>query len=1175
MIFHERGFPNMKRGICVILSLVLAFSVMSGAFASGYTEGQYTAAAKGNNGDVTVTVEVSGDKILSVTVTEHSETPGVADPALETIPKAIVENQSLAVDAVTGATNTSNAILQAAEAALAQAGADIEALKTPIEKETAAHEDRKTDVLIIGGGLAGLAAAVEARDCGANVILVEKMASTGGTSALSGGGIAAPGSKYQLEAGIDDSVAAYVNQWLLYQRVTDRPDNGSPDKERITWLASQGAETIDWLVGLGYEFGAPTSFGMIEGADRFHYPSNLPSGQPAKMTEVAKERGAEILLNTRATELIVENGRVTGAVVENEGQSYTIQAKAVVLATGGYSYNEELIARLTPENVNTVHVASVGSTGDGLLMAEKIGAALYKNQWLMGMSYSTPADDGNTLGGLGGPWTIAMMVDRNGERFMNENAHPNAYSKMIMRSAAPYYCIYDSSDEAKAAILQANEESKYLIKGETLKELADKAGFEPDTFIGWVQVWNSGIKNGTDAFGARIAYETPITTGPFYAVRMVPTNMDSMGGIVTDTEAKVLRADGSAIEGLYAAGAISNGALYDTAYMSGSAVLNCYVMGRTAGRNAAAEKSASALSFVPGTYSGEGRGVRSAIKVDVTFSEDAITDITVTEHGETRNVADAALEKIPADVLAYQSLDVDTVTSATFTSRGVLNAIEDACVQAGGDLNVLKAKRERPAPKDEEVETDVVVVGMGLAGVTASMSALDQGAKVVAVEKASAAGGSSKYSGGFITAVNSIWQQEAGFTLDVDGYFASYNSQEDMSVKKDETDRQAMKEMIARSASDLEFLDSHGDPITGPDGFGSPFTVWHYPASRTSAFDGEAAGADHIVAGMKWLNEKEGFSVYYDTEATEILTDENGQVAGVVCKRRDGSTLTVHAKSVVLATGGWAASRELMARFCPTFPQDWVLPYTASTMYDTGDGILMAEKLGADVYEDGWWMDLAIGVDAGGHNSYFPDTLNGLINYANYYVVDGEGARVFNTNALYGPRSIAFSDAMARTGKIYSIFTAAGFPAGIQFIEENQRVDGKEIFKADTLEELAELTGMNPETFTAGVERYNGFCQSGVDEDMGQTTLVPIGEGPYYAVSVKTVTMGTIGGLKTDGANCVIQKDGSPIAGLYAAGEIINGKYFNQVYVSGCAQLLCTDSGIIAGVNAAQSALAE
>ena len=262
-----------------------------------------------------------------------------------------------------------------------------------------------------------------------------------------------------------------------------------------------------------------------------------------------------------------------------------------------------------------------------------------------------------------------------------------------------------------------------------------------------------------------------------------------------------------------------------------------------------------------------------------------------------------------------------------------------------------------------------------------------------------------------------------------------------------------------------------------------------------------------------------------------------------------------------------------MERFCPDFPSEWVLPYTTAAMTDTGDGITMAEALGAAVYEDGWWMDLAIGVDPGGYTTYFPDTLNGLINYANYFVVDGEGTRVFNVNALYGPRSIAFADAMERTGKIFSIFTAEGFENGIAFIEENGRVDDKNIYKADTLEELAEKTGMDVENFTAQVARYNEMCANGVDEDMGQTTLIPIGEGPYYAVSVKTITMGTIGGLKTNDDNQVLSTDGTPIEGLYGAGELINGKYFNQVYVSGCAQLLCSDSGIVAGAAAADYAL--
>ncbi len=580
----------------------------------------------------------------------------------------------------------------------------------------------------------------------------------------------------------------------------------------------------------------------------------------------------------------------------------------------------------------------------------------------------------------------------------------------------------------------------------------------------------------------------------------------------------------------------------------------------------------TSAKYTPGTYVGKAQGIRSEVEVSVTFDENSITNIEVTSHGETKNIADAAIEKVPAEILEAQSLDVDVVTSVTFTSRAIINAVEEAAKQATDDISSLTAKRTVEKENDETIDTDVVVVGMGLAGATAAVSAVDEGVKVVAIEKAGAAGGSSKYSGGFITAVGTKQAQEEGVTITADDYFASYNAQEDLSEKKDETDRDAMKAMIERSASDIEFLDNHNDPITGPDGFGSDFKVWHYPADRTSAFDGEAAGADHIVQLMEWLNKQDNFSIYYNAPATKILTDANGKVSGVECTRNDGSTLTVNAKSVVLATGGYAASKEMMERFCPDFPQEWVLPYTTSSMYNTGDGITMAEALNADVYEDGWWMDLAIGVDVGGYSTYFPDTLNGLINYANYFVTDGTGKRILNVNSLYGPRSIVFAKAMEETGKIYSIFTKEGFENGIQFIEDNNRVDNKNVYKADTLEELAEMTGMDANTFVEQVNRYNEMCEKGVDEDLGQTTLIPIGEGPYYAVDIKTITMGTIGGLKTDDDKHVLDKEGNSIDGLYAAGELINGKYFNQVYTSGCAQLLSLDSGIIAGRNAATSA---
>ena len=593
--------------------------------------------------------------------------------------------------------------------------------------------------------------------------------------------------------------------------------------------------------------------------------------------------------------------------------------------------------------------------------------------------------------------------------------------------------------------------------------------------------------------------------------------------------------------------------------------------GSTASSSATEEASASATvgqHFNPGTYTGTAEGIRSTVKMDVTFSEDKITDITINEQGESPNISDAAFDQIPKEILDTQSLDVDAVTSVTFTSNAIINAVKDAAQQAGGNMDLLTEKRERHPQESETIDCDVVIVGAGLAGLSAAASAIDQGAKTVVVEKAGAAGGSSKYSGGFITAVGTKQAEAEGVTITADDYLASYNAQEDLSVKEDETDRSAMADMINRSASDIEFLEDHDDPIAGPDGFGTDFKVWHYPATRTSAFDGDAAGADHIAALMKWLNAESGFQIYYNTPATHLLTDGN-TVTGVECERKDGSVLTVNAKAVVLASGGWAASPDMMARFCPDFPQEWVLPYTTSSMYNTGDGITMAEEVNADVYENGWWMDLAIEAETNGATTYFPGTLNHAINYANYFVTDGTGKRILNVNSLYGPRSIVFAQAMKDTGAIWSIYTSEGNSDVVDFIENNNKVDDKIVYKADSIEELANKTGMDPTVLQENIDTYNGYCASGTDEDLGQTTLIPIGDGPYYAISIKTSTMGTIGGLKTDDNKSVLDKNGDPIKGLYAAGELINGKYFNQVYTSGCAQLLALDSGIIAGANAA------
>ena len=260
------------------------------------------------------------------------------------------------------------------------------------------------------------------------------------------------------------------------------------------------------------------------------------------------------------------------------------------MATGGFGNNQEMMERFTP--VDAAQVAyfygSAGQTGEGILMAEAIGAAVYEKGARLGMSYVVGDGTNAELTSLGGPWSQAPIVDNTGVRFVNEYCHSLNYPSLIYRHAAPYYCIYGSDREDYAAILANNVDDPAVTSADTLEELADKLGFDKQAFLDCIAVYNAAKETGVDAaFGARVDFMNFATVGPFYAVQIAPQYTGTIGGVVTDTSAQVLRADGTVIGGLYAAGEASNGALYDLVYMSGSSFLNALSMGRIAGENAA------------------------------------------------------------------------------------------------------------------------------------------------------------------------------------------------------------------------------------------------------------------------------------------------------------------------------------------------------------------------------------------------------------------------------------------------------------------------------------------------------------------------------------------------------------------------------------------------------------
>lgn len=549
-----------------------------------------SATAEGfGGGNVTVTLSVDGDKLVNVEIDATSQTDSIGGAAAKVLAEQMLANNSVEVDGVTAATVTSDAVKAAAAAALAELGltnADLAKVEAA-EKET--YTDLTCDVLVIGTGAAGGAAAMAAAEAGAKVIAIEKLATIGGTSAMAGGGIAAPESSEQKKYGIEDTCEAYVDLWVEYNHNEYFREDSGMDEDRIRFVVGQAAGLIDWLEENGFEFGRPMSFDLIEGVDRFHYASN---GKPTDLLYAKnQELGVEYWLETKATALLTdENGNCIGATVEKDGQTFNIYAKGTVLATGGFGNNQEMMERFTP--VDAAQVAyfygSAGQTGEGILMAEAIGAAVYEKGARLGMSYVVGDGTNAELTSLGGPWSQAPIVDNTGVRFVNEYCHSLNYPSLIYRHAAPYYCIYGSDREDYAAILANNVDDPAVTSADTLEELADKLGFDKQAFLDCIAVYNAAKDTGVDAaFGARVDFMNFATVGPFYAVQIAPQYTGTIGGVVTDTSAQVLRADGTVIGGLYAAGEASNGALYDLVYMSGSSFLNALSMGRIAGENAA------------------------------------------------------------------------------------------------------------------------------------------------------------------------------------------------------------------------------------------------------------------------------------------------------------------------------------------------------------------------------------------------------------------------------------------------------------------------------------------------------------------------------------------------------------------------------------------------------------
>lgn len=601
----------MKKSLAMLMTLLFVL-LGTTAWAQSYTAGVYTAQANGNNGPVTVEVEVSDAEILSVKVTEHAETAGLSDTPIERIPAKIVEGQTLAVDTVSGATNTSNAILKAAEDALAQAGADIEALKAVQEKDETAGEtaERHVQALVIGAGGSGLAAAITLQEQGIETLVVDKMANAGGATALTGALINGGCSKQQAECGVTDDVQTMFMDAMVY--------GSFQNDARMTWLmVNNTGDSVDWLHDtVGVEFEEAINHFPEHTNDRAFYPKGkLPGYLTGTMEQHYLSNGGELLLETRAQHLLTEDGRVIGASCSTADGTLNIYADVTLLATGGYGAS---VALRPADQMGTLFYGASASTGDGIIMAEEVGAMTHYMQYLKSypQGIEKPLDGGNiTADGTtfrGNAYISplasqavtlndgAIYVNVEGERCMNENMDFVSIKKVTQKQTdMTVYLVMDQkgydnwmgmmevsaglTPEIVAPWLDADDGKPVFRKGATVEEAAAKAGIDAEKLSATVAHFNEMVASGKDDDFGRAEMSVGLDSdGPIYIVEQRLRMATSLGGLKTSTSFEVYDENEQAIDGLYACGEVIGGVHGDESMPS-----NCVAWAVTSGRLAA------------------------------------------------------------------------------------------------------------------------------------------------------------------------------------------------------------------------------------------------------------------------------------------------------------------------------------------------------------------------------------------------------------------------------------------------------------------------------------------------------------------------------------------------------------------------------------------------------------
>ena len=588
-----------KSLICLALSLVMVVASMG--MASAYTAGTYEATTTGHNAPITLAVTVSDTAIEKIEATVENETIGVGKVALSTMTERIVDAQSLAVDTLTGATVTSYAVIRATTDALTQAGGDIDALKVALDAAPAQDAEYTADVVVVGGGGAGLAAAISAEQNGAKVIVIEKLDILGGSTNVSEGALNAVDPVRQGAQGIEDSFEKFITQ-------TYEGGHQIGDMDLITYMCENSMKTIEWMESLGVQF--KDECGTATGAlwQRSHYPVT-PSGNSyirVYADYIAKSENITLLMGTTAESLLTADGKVVGVKATGKGgETVTVNAdKGVILATGGFGSNKALLKEYNTGVWAHVDVTALGctnmaksATGAGIEMAVAIGADVTGMSDIQLHPCGTPGT--GLMENIRTSGRNRIFVNIEGKRFVNEGAARDTLAQGVLDQPEQTYWIvvnkvrYPERDwvDANGATIANMVAQNVVVEADTLEELAEKTGMKAENLIAEIENYNAvvrGEKEDALGFLANNKADVELTEGPWYACKKVATVHHTMGGLKINANTEVIDTNGNVIEGLYAAGEVTGG-IHGSNRLGGNAIADIMTFGKRAGEVAASK----------------------------------------------------------------------------------------------------------------------------------------------------------------------------------------------------------------------------------------------------------------------------------------------------------------------------------------------------------------------------------------------------------------------------------------------------------------------------------------------------------------------------------------------------------------------------------------------------------